>query len=946
MVYDSPLSGRPLTRTREKCPDTLGRVDFEIEIDIPPDQLRITAVSPEAVLQGTFVTVEGRGFGDRYDEVTVHVGGREALLLSVTPTMIRFRVPHGAGELRPLRITVGTSSVEIDDLLRHAPAPDEGVVGQIGPPAAFTGTAALTGPAPVGLDQPILVIFCSPSDRAPTDGGLTAAQERQRQINTFESLVNPAFRQMSYNTADFAFDYTEWLELPDSDDDYFWRPADITAAQDVIDNLPVDATEEEIAEAEAALGVAQDRQRLMQRSNELYHDALDAANDAGFDLTDYAGIMLCVATDHLRGQASGRWTAVTDSDGDTISLGGETYLWVISYNAHWGRRVHELAHATASGDLYGDTGVVATAAPWDMMGNHNGMPLFSGHNIVDRLDWYTDVEDVASPADSNVVRLNWTDTPEHDRFYQVRAHGPAQDNQGEVYHDIRLQIFPGLTYHVEVRQEPAAVPVGLTSTADSLADLGPASAAAAADPNQPLFDTHLDFPGTPPTHRGGVIVTKVVDDSGPLNQQLRKVTLLSPRLMQVGDEVVDAARRLTIRVQSLVESRPLTFLVRVRWQDAATADPNGLFNLRIRPWDASYQTNDIWVDSEANGFGTFETALEAATGNPLGNGDRPWVNHWNRIQARIGNFGIVDASDVQATFYVNSPPAIGDRGTWVPLAVETVPAIAAGTSAVVQANWFPVRGEHTCIKVEIESQLGETEVKDNGAQENVSVFNTDGASPHEPIVLDVRLQNPLTSWAKLELAARGLPPGWELATENKWVWLPPLGEKKVELALFTDLGRDRPLIDNGSKPDDIRPDVTCFVEAGEYRWYGDGPNVDGRAEHLASVGGVQLRAHARRRALLRIAVDPHIGGFTAIGAVVPARADRRVTVELTRPGGRATVRTAQTGPNGEFQITGDAFAPVLPAGSYRIQAFLVGDDQLSDSESALVDFDIDEVVIS
>ena len=246
MVYDSPLSGRPLTRTREKCPDTLGRVDFEIEVDIPPDQLRITAVSPEAVLQGTFVTVEGRGFGDRYDEVTVHVGGREALLLSVTPTMIRFRVPHGAGELRPLRITVGTSSVEIDDLLRHAPAPDKGVVGQIGPPAAFTGTAALTGPAPVGLDQPILVIFCSPSDRAPTDGGLTAAQERQRQIDTFESLVNPAFRQMSYNTTDFAFDYTEWLELPDSDDDYFWRPADITAAQDVIDNLPVDATEERL----------------------------------------------------------------------------------------------------------------------------------------------------------------------------------------------------------------------------------------------------------------------------------------------------------------------------------------------------------------------------------------------------------------------------------------------------------------------------------------------------------------------------------------------------------------------------------------------------------------------------------------------------------------------------------------------------------------------------
>ena len=507
-----------------------------IDVDVAAEQLRVTAVSPEAVRPGTFVTVEGSGFGDRYAEVDVEVGGRAALVLSVTPSAVRFRVPPGVGELHPLRISVGAESVKIDDLLRRAPAPDEGAVGQVGPPAAFRGTAALTGPSPSGKDQPVLVIFCSPNDKAPTDGGLTAAEERQRQIATFTSLVNPAFRQMSYRATDFAFDYTDWLELPDSDDDYFWRPADITAAQDVIDNLPSDATDEEIEAAEAALGVAQEKQNPMQRSSELYHDALEAAIDAGFNLADYVGIMLCVATDHLRGQASGHWTQVTDSDDDTISLDHPTYLWVISYNAHWGRRVHELAHATASRDLYADTGVIATAAPWDMMGNHNRMPLFSGHNIVDRLDWYVDVEDVPSSnlSDSNVLRLNWTDSPNHDKFYLVRAHGTDQDTSSDVYHDVRLEIFPGLTYHVEVRQEPAAVPVALTSRADSLADLGPASAAAAADPNQVLYDTQLSFPSAPPAHRGGVIVTKVVDDSGPLNQQLRLVTLLSPTLMDAG----------------------------------------------------------------------------------------------------------------------------------------------------------------------------------------------------------------------------------------------------------------------------------------------------------------------------------------------------------------------------------------------------------------------------
>ena len=392
-----------------------------------------------------------------------------------------------------------------------------------------------------------------------------------------------------------------------------------------------------------------------------------------------------------------------------------------------------------------------------------------------------------------------------------------------------------------------------------------------------------------------------------------------------------------------MQARPLTYLVRVRWQEVASADPNGLFNLRIRPWDSSYQTNDIWVDSEANAFGVYETALEPVTGNPLGNGDRPWVDHLNRIEARISNFGIVDASDVQATIYVNSPPAIGDRGTWVPLAVQTVPTIAAGSSAVVQASWFPVRGEHTCIKVEIESQTGETEVNDNGAQENVSVFNTEGASPHEPIVLDVRLQNPLTRWAKLELAARGLLGMGAGSREQMGLASAPRREGRA-CALHGP--RTGPATDRGSpKPDDIRADVTCFVEAGEYRWYGEGPNVEGLAEHLASIGGVQLSAHARRRALLRIAVDPVIGGFTATGAVVPSMAGRRITVELTEPEGRATARTTVTDTSGSFRITGDVFRPFLPAGAYRIQAFLVGDDQLSDAESALVAFDIDEVDI-
>lgn len=944
-VYDSPFGGERLATTDPKRPSSDGRVDFLIELSGFRPRPRITTVVPEEVLPGTFVTVEGAGFGDRYEQVQVRVGDREALVLQVAPTRIRFRVPPAAGGLRPLRVSVGDEVVELGQLLRPAERPDEGTVGHTGPPATFSGTASLTaGPDPVGLAQPVLVVLCSPNDKAPTDGGLSAADERQRQMDVFQRLVNPAFRQMSYSVTDFSFDFTDWLELPDSDDDYFWRQADIDAAQDALDDLPEDATEEEKEEAQAALDTANLNRNLMQRSGDLYHDALQAAIDAGFDLSDYVGVMVCIATDGLRGQASGRRDSVTDSEGDTITLDHPTYLWVISHNAHWGRRIHELAHAVASPDLYGDTGFIADAAPWDMMGNHNRMPLFSGHNIVDRLDWYTDVEDVPDPEDSNVLRLRWTDAPDHDESYLLRAHGQGQDATGEVYNVIRLEVFPGLTYHVEVRQQPAAIPAGLVSTSDSLADLTSAVSAANADPAQVLYDTHLLFPGAIPAHQGGVIVTKAVDDDGPLNQKLRKITLLSPQLLQTGEEVVDAARRLTIRVESLEQERPLTFRVRVRWQEVATADPNGLFNLRIRRWDASYQTNDIWIDSQANGFDVFESATEPATGNPLGNGDRPWVEHTNRIQARVYNFGVVDAQDVQVTFYVNSPPAIGDRGTWVPLAVSTIPTLAAGTSGLVTANWTPVRDQHTCVKVEIETQLGETEVGDNGAQENVSVFNTEGSSPHQPIFLDVRLQNPLPRWVKLELAARGLPHGWELSTEHQWIWLPPLGEKTVAVTLFTDLGRDQPLARATATDEKIPPDITCYLEAGEYRWYGEGRNVEGFAEHLASVGGVQLRAHARFRAQLELAVKPGNGGFTATGTLTPARGGKRIVSMLTGADRRRKILRTTTDAEGRFSLDSSSLG-ALPRGTYRLQASLIGDTELSDTESPLVTFDIEVIVI-
>lgn len=904
---------------------------------------RVSEVIPEMVLPGTFVDICGDNFGDSYKDVIVTIGGHEAVVLDIKPQKLKVRIPPELGSLNPLVISIAGKTIELSDVFKPGESPDEGRVGDLGAPTTFSGSdevnAGLDG---IGENQRVLIIMCNPSDKNPTDGGLTSGDERQRQIDTFENLVNPGFQQMSYGRTDFDFDYTNWLTLPEDDDFYFWRASDTAAAQDVIDNLPADASEEEIEVANVALETAQKGRNLMQRGNELYHDALKEAEDAGWNLTDYKGIMLCLATDNLRGQASGTRNEVTDSDSDTVTLAPSTYLWIISYNAHWGRRIHELAHAIASGDLYGETGYISDGSRWDMMGVHNRMPLFSGYNMVDRLDWYNN---------PNVQTLDWTSTPDHDLVYTLRAHDASEDNLANTYHIIKIEIFPGLTYYVQVRQEPDSLPADLDTTSDSLAVLTPAAAAAAADPTQILFDTNIDFPAAAPAHKGGVIVTKVVDDDSELNQNFRHITLLSPELMQVNNEVVDAARRLTIRVESKDDDRPLTYQVRVKWVEVATADPSGLLNLRVRPWDSSYQTNDIWVDSEANGWGTYETALEPATGNPLGNGDRPWVDHGNRFYTRVHNFGVVEATDVQVTFYVNSPPAIGDSGTWVPMAVKTIPSIAAGSSEAIYTPWHPVEGEHTCLKVAVETQLGETDVADNSAQENIFNFDTEGASPHEPILLEVNLQNPKNEWAHIQMHPQGLLPGWEVTVENGWVWLPPLGTKKMQLVLFTDKGRERPLTRHLKHMDDrkkIPNELKFKLEGATYTWYGKGKNVNHQAEHLASTGGILINARARRKVDISLQADREMaktGSLQVHGEVERKLGNVQITLEITYEKGRHKVVQLKTNLDGRFEYDSRQYKHWLEPREYKIQAFTVNDPMVADTKSRVVSVELEGVII-
>jgi hypothetical protein len=628
---------------------------------------------------------------------------------------------------------------------------------------------------------------------AITSDGAAPAGEKQRQLDSFQQLVKGLFDQISYGAISFTFTATDFVKLPLTDDDYFWRQSDITKADDDYFNEPNDANLEKLNTATA-------NNAKVQRGGDLFYDALAAAKAAGVAVDTYDGIYVNVDVPFLRCAAHGTTSSQVEdrSSARKVALKADTYLWHCSTGAHWGRRAHEIAHAFLSGDLYGGakgSNLIATGSLFDLMGSHNSQQRPSGYNMVERASWIA--------AGNIKVLTPKTDYPS-DKTYRVRAHGLTQDAaNNDVYHVVKVEVHENLAYYVEVRQAPRTDAAPLRTTDDDKSVLQKAIdwAKANASTTQ-MYDTFIDGASPFAEHRSGVIVTKVdLAKSENVNQAERLITVLGPeRLLRVGDAVDDPSNNIRFEVQALETSAtgaaafPARYRVRIRWT-SAVADPNGLFNLRIRKWGAGFETKDVWFDSPENSYDVYTNKTEMSTGNALGNGDPPRVGKDNRYHAYLWNDGTVDATNLQVTYYLISPPAVGDNGKFVPLWTRFIAGLAAGNGTRATPNgadaplWRPTVGEHTCAKVAVSKMEGETTVDDNEAQENVFVFDTGTGSPAESLLFEVQFNNPENATQTVFANADNVPVGWEVTFEHAWVVLPPLGQRSVRVAILSDVGR-------------------------------------------------------------------------------------------------------------------------------------------------------------
>jgi len=261
----------------------------------------------------------------------------------------------------------------------------------------------------------------------------------------------------------------------------------------------------------------------------------------------------------------------------------------------------------------------------------------------------------------------------------------------------------------------------------------------------------------------------------------------------------------------------------------------------------------------------------------------------------VTNQGVVETpEDVRVTFYVNTPPGIGDNGSWAPFDTVVLGRLTAGETRVVPANraWRPSVGEHTCVKVLLEPMTGEVTFDNNEAQENFGDFTAEGASPYQAVELDVLARNPYDQGIVMELMARGIPKDWFVALDRGAVWLPPKGEKKIHAVMWTDRVPEW----EQDRPKDQGPGKAMISLEG---WVGR------PFDRFWPVGGVTAFVKSVRRATIDVQLrqkEPKKGERLDVnGQVTPAIAGAPIAIHVTDPRGKLLVERATTDAAGRFQ---------------------------------------------
>lgn len=882
---------------------------------------------------GVEIEITGSNFSTDLHENAVRVGGAPAHVIEASPTRIKIITSY--------LTKTGLVEVEVRGRRANGPVNFQALgwpnqnLGEDGPPILYTGFGRGRSHEDMSStgEQEVLVVLCRPADVSPPDG-----DELRRQIVESFEHARTYYQQVSYyrrledgeiRGLDLSPTVTtSWCVLDSNREQMVDR--DIPLEDSYHPNIPPQAADFAAREARGDSCTQAEKEDYLARFSLIvsviyinydelgYHPFNPGGGTGTRYLSYHNGTDIDIDLHHPDPDEDFRWDLLWLDE--NLSLDWSICSHEIGHcmvnspveeaiEAEYGSSLGPWRWAAILGeDLYDIGNSDESAAVFDLMGRHSQAPLFSAY-YMEQLGYYN-ADNICS-----ISRLD-PETRVLDREFTVVAHGTNQNENPDYYHLIKIQVANGLYYYIEVRQQQSDV-TGLL-----------------------LFDREIPLNGA--MYGGGVVVTKVFASTVNMNQRMRFITLLHhPRVLVEGDVVSDPARNLRITVMSdRLEEGLLTCGVHVEWSEVSTeATCDG--DLWIEQWNANYVTPDIWIDRAP--FGEFDCDNPELALDPDGSKDRPRVDEMNHFYGRVHYDGPVDSEvrDVQLTFYVVTPPGVGDNGNWAPLETRGIPSISTGLFAERLTNWTPEIGEHTCLKL-YASGVGPTdETLECSAQENVFEFcEGECESIPKPVVFPVAVRNPRNERIAALISVRNVPEGFVAQFPHAWVWLDPLQERRMALTII-------PTYDYGEYEQREIPYANIKVSGWIPRHYREevAPGVY-PPPRLLPMGGVLVRVTPKRKVTLRIWEDqqrsrPDIA--VVAGEINPAMGSEVITVEIEDPAGRwRSIKTA-TDDSGRFmasfnlrQSSPDAEPVELLHGVYVAQALIIISPHAAQAESNMI----------
>lgn len=605
----------------------------------------------------------------------------------------------------------------------------------------------------------------------------------------------------------------------------------------------------------------------------------------------------------LRGVNFGQVESFTIRRGSqtiTVKFNNLPGAMCISETSAWGRMAHEIGHTMVRTDektmvfpedMYEKDlidGAEATAERFEMMGAHDTGPLFSAYFMLQR-GWYqawnyppTGLPVLLRP---NVFEITWKADPLARPFsheYDLVAHGDQPNRLENRWHIIKIKIAQGLDYFIEVRERP---PPGSSQ----------------------IFDSSIPLPSSGNT--GGVVVTRVLSGQKALNlnQQTRTIALLHGRdrvrVLDDGEEVHDPARGIKITVvRNPVSTNPWISRVRVEYNQQPPPDnPASNVDLSIKKWNDDCDSEDIWINRWLDKGKTQPNKGWPPTA-PVDNGEAPLVPSAGDPQrhdfvARIHNNGTADAFDVNVVHYVNTPPGIGDNGTWgtvsPPQDSHNVGTVQAGKDSYSIVTWTPVVAQHTCLQVHIVAQTDDRTASNNFAQENIFKFDTEASSPGKPVEMVVAVRNPLDRRALIRVEVDGVRRGFAVYFPHRWVWLDAKAEKHLTLLVIPvwDIAEMKPPETRRTKVRVMGFVARHYEDVNQPSWW-------------SSIGGITMQVTCKHTAKVILEEKPVIdvrGVLQIKGYIEPRTAGIVVFITAEKSLGDVLSAYTKTNESGEFE---------------------------------------------